>query len=450
MDQIAPAEQWHSGEAVFRIRVDVADADNRATLERMLDFAELAHAPAEPDTLTALTPYDVVVGDGQHASLTRQYVHIEDFGAPSADVVPAPLRLNPLLEAIGFALARAGAEEGIAELCPAAAAFIGVSATARKVRTQIARAGQRDVTVLVTGESGTGKEVVARALHLASPRAEGPFVPVNCGAIPADLLESELFGHEKGAFTGAITQKIGRFELAHGGTLFLDEVGDLPFPMQVKLLRALEEKRFERVGGVKSLASDVRILAATNSDLEDRISAGEFREDLYYRLNVFPIELTPLRDRTEDLPVLINHIVAAIQREQGLQLRFSMEALELLAAYPWPGNVRELVNLLHRLTIQFPNGLVRSVDLPQKYTAAAPPAMEAPVGEAPLGELQLPLNGIDLKAYLTQLEKSLIQQALQDTNSVVARAADRLHIRRTTLVEKMRKHGLGRTLDAAR
>ncbi|MCR9261261.1 MAG: sigma-54 dependent transcriptional regulator [Pseudomonadaceae bacterium] len=331
--------------------------------------------------------------------------------------------------------------------------YVGVSDAAVDTRAQMAAAAGKDVTVLVTGESGTGKEVVARALHAGSRRESGPFVPVNCGAIPAELLESELFGHEKGAFTGAISQKTGRFELAHGGTLFLDEIGDLPYPMQVKVLRAIEQKSFERVGGVNTRVSDVRIVAATNKNLESLIESGDFREDLFYRLNVFPIELAPLRKRAEDLPLLVNALTGRIQQEQGLHVRLSVDALAVLGGYSWPGNVRELANLLQRLAIQYPHALVRSQDLPKKYTEslpAKPTKSSAPAaGNLPDdNEVLLPVNGIDLKDYLARLEKSLIEQALEDTNAVVARAADRLHIRRTTLVEKMRKHGLGRVGDS--
>ncbi|NKB98034.1 MAG: hypothetical protein GKR90_05990 [Pseudomonadales bacterium] len=354
-------------------------------------------------------------------------------------VVVSPCSLSNLLEAMTLA-----GSEAMACL-PAAQAYVGASENAELVRQSISSAAGSDVTVLITGESGTGKEVVARALHQGSQRVSGPFVPINCGAIPGELLESELFGHEKGAFTGAITQKIGRFELAHSGTLFLDEIGDLPFMMQVKLLRALEEKSFERVGGIKSQVSDVRIIAATNQNLEQKIYDGEFREDLYYRLNVYPIELSPLRARGEDLPLLVNVLMNRIQNEQGLHVRFSVDALELLKQYPWPGNVRELSNLLNRLAIQYPNSLVRSVDLPKKYVEVE--GAQVQQASSSSEDVLLPVNGIDLKDYLTRLEKSLIEQALQDTNAVVARAADRLHIRRTTLVEKMRKHGLGRTLD---
>ena len=229
----------------------------------------------------------------------------------------------------------------------------------------------------------------------------------------------------------------------------------MPFPLQVKLLRAIEQKSFERVGGAQTRVSDVRIVAATNKDLENKIAMGEFREDLYYRLAVYPIELQPLRERTEDLPLLVNTLVERIQAEQGLRVRFSVDALAVLSEAQWPGNVRELANLLQRLAVEFPNGLVRSSDLPAKYRAPEAQAVDAtPTADvnaalAVDGEVLLPVNGIDLKDYLTRLERSLIRQALADTNDVVARAADRLHIRRTTLVEKMRKHGLGRVASVS-
>lgn len=414
------------------IGLDFSNPDEQVIVQQLLEFAELT---VVDDVQNA----HVVVGDGTHQQQYSSYVQLSSDSALGSQAIPC--RLSPLLEAIALAVGSTGGS-----IVEAALNFVGASDNAEGVRQAISSAAASDVTVLVTGESGTGKEVVARALHQASPRANGPFVPINCGAIPGELLESELFGHEKGAFTGAITQKIGRFELAHGGTLFLDEIGDLPFTMQVKLLRALEDKSFERIGAVRPQVSDVRIVAATNQNLEEKIAAGEFREDLYYRLNVFPIELSPLRERGDDVPLLINFLMGRIQSEQGLHVRFSVDALELLKAYPWPGNVRELSNLLNRLAIQFPNTLVRSVDLPNKY-------VETHVDREPISpvtggdDVLLPVNGIDLKDYLTRLEKSLIEQALQDTNSVVARAADRLHIRRTTLVEKMRKHGLGRTLE---
>jgi sigma-54 specific flagellar transcriptional regulator A len=302
--------------------------------------------------------------------------------------------------------------------------------------------------VLITGDSGTGKEVVARAIHDASRRRAGPFVPVNCGAIPAELLESELFGYERGAFTGAVSDKAGRFELAAGGTLFLDEIGDMPLAMQVKVLRAIQDRSFERVGGVRTRRADVRIIAATHQDLEAMMAAGTFREDLYYRLSVYPIALPPLRDRPSDIPMLAAAIADRIRTEQGLHARLTLDALEVLKSYPFPGNVRELKNLLERLSIEFPDELVSVRDLPEKVRAGAAADTPGPsvpaAGTTEAGGARLPVNGLDLKAYLGDLERSLIEQALEDSESVVARAADRLHIRRTTLVEKMRKYGIER------
>jgi sigma-54 dependent transcriptional regulator, flagellar regulatory protein len=309
-----------------------------------------------------------------------------------------------------------------------------------------------DVTVLISGESGTGKEVVARNLHYHSPRRDKPFVPVNCGAIPGELLESELFGHEKGAFTGAINSRAGRFELAEGGTLFLDEIGDMPLHMQVKILRVLQEKTFERVGGNKTFHTDVRIIAATHRNLDDMIASGEFREDLYYRLNVFPIEMPSLKSRAEDIPLLINELVNRLENEQRGSIRFNSAAILSLCRHPWPGNVRELANLVERMAIMHPFGVVGVQDLPLKYRhVEVEDDLEFDTTPANLPSVVrmtdtalLPEDGIDLKEYITGLEQSLIQQALDDSGGVVARAAERLMIRRTTLVEKMRKYGMQR------
>jgi sigma-54 specific flagellar transcriptional regulator A len=310
-----------------------------------------------------------------------------------------------------------------------------------------------DVTVLISGESGTGKEVVARNLHYHSPRRDKPFVPVNCGAIPGELLESELFGHEKGAFTGAINSRAGRFELAEGGTLFLDEIGDMPLHMQVKILRVLQEKTFERVGGNKTFHTDVRIIAATHRNLDDMIANGEFREDLYYRLNVFPIDMPSLKSRAEDIPLLINELVIRLENEQRGSIRFNSAAILSLCRHPWAGNVRELANLVERMAIMHPFGVVGVHDLPLKYRHVdveddlefeAPPSAQLPSVVRMTDTALLPEEGIDLKEYITGLEQSLIQQALDDSGGVVARAAERLMIRRTTLVEKMRKYGMQR------
>lgn len=331
--------------------------------------------------------------------------------------------------------------------------LVGTSREISGVRDMMAQVADKEVSVLITGESGTGKEVVARNLHYSSKRRNGPFVPVNCGAIPAELLESELFGHEKGAFTGAISSRAGRFELAEGGTLFLDEIGDMPLNMQVKLLRVLQERVFERVGSNKPQAVNVRVIAATHRNLENMIGEGSFREDLYYRLNVFPIEMPSLNERAEDIPILINELVARLEAENRGSIRFNSAAILSLSRHPWPGNVRELANLVERMAIVHPYGVIGAQDLPEKYRHVEvdedfpmpEPAVSALPTVVNMGDTALlPDDGIDLKEYLTNLERNLIQQALDDCGGVVARAANRLTIRRTTLVEKMRKYGLNR------
>ena len=326
--------------------------------------------------------------------------------------------------------------------------LVGKSARIQKVRQLIDQVAPTSANVLILGESGTGKEVVARNLHYHSSRRGKPFVPVNCGAIPENLLESELFGHEKGAFTGAICARQGRFEMADGGTLFLDEIGDMSLPMQVKLLRVLQERIFERVGSNKSISVDVRIIAATHRDLEQDIGSGRFREDLYYRLNVFPIDMPPLRERREDIPLLVSEFNARIMQEKGSTVRLTPAAVESLQAYSWPGNVRELANLIERLAILYPNGQVDKKDLPDKYKVGAEFSVApsstgaAPGSAAPQGVQQLPPDGIDLKEHLNNIEYSLIMQALGQTGGVVAHAAALLKLRRTTLVEKLRKYGV--------
>jgi len=284
-------------------------------------------------------------------------------------------------------------------------------------------------------------------------------VPVNCGAIPAELLESELFGHEKGAFTGAINSRAGRFEMAEGGTLFLDEIGDMPLNMQVKILRVLQERCYERVGSNKTQPVDVRIIAATHRNLEQMITENTFREDLFYRLNVFPIELPSLKERSEDIPLLMNELVSRMESEQRGSIRFNSAAIMSLCQHEWSGNVRELANLVERMAIMHPFGVIGVQDLPGKYRhvdVTDEDFVHAPVktnGVAVSGSTSyvnmndtplLPEQGIDLREYIVNLEMSLIQQALNDCGGVVARAADKLCVRRTTLVEKMRKYDMQR------
>jgi sigma-54 specific flagellar transcriptional regulator A len=355
--------------------------------------------------------------------------------------------------------------------------LVGTSKCMNEVRFLIEQVAKTPATVLVLGESGTGKEVVARNIHNLSSRSKETFVPVNCGAIPAELLESELFGHEKGAFTGAISSRKGRFELAEGGTLFLDEIGDMPQPMQVKLLRVLQERTFERVGGSKSIKADVRIIAATHQNLEDMIKEGSFREDLYYRLNVFPIETPALRERKEDIPLLLKELLTRFEHEQAKTVRFTEKAIESLMEHLWPGNVRELSNLIERMLIMYGDQIVDVPELPPKYqhidaeeyTPQYPEELQEQdainelfsgfdygddeddaldevdiLDETQSGSAVniLPSNGLNLKEHLAELEVSLISQSLVQHDYVVARAAETLGMRRTTLVEKMRKYNL--------
>ncbi len=338
----------------------------------------------------------------------------------------------------------------------------GRSQAIQQVRELIDQVTKSDATVLVLGESGTGKEVVAQSLHQGSGRANKPFVPVNCGAIPGELLESELFGHEKGAFTGALTARQGRFEMAEGGTLFLDEIGDMPMSMQVKLLRVLQERTFERVGSNKTIECNVRIIAATHRNLENEIKEKRFREDLFYRLNVFPIELPSLRARVEDIPLLVNDLVSRMQAANRDSVQFTAEALALMMQHPWPGNIRELSNFIERLAITKPNLTIDASDLPEKFLHYEIPGdmdletielakTSADVDQQPSENVnpeisavvsQLPEQGMDLKEYLNNMEVDLIQQALSECNGVVAHAAKLLNMRRTTLVEKLRKYEL--------
>ena len=312
----------------------------------------------------------------------------------------------------------------------------GSSRSIRQVRELIEQVADFDSNVLITGESGTGKELVARTIHELSDRADKPFVPINCGAIPAELLESELFGHKKGAFTGAIKDRTGRFELAEGGTLFLDEIGDMSLDMQVKLLRVLQERTFERVGSNESRPCNVRIVAATHRNLPEAVEAGDFREDLYYRLNVFPIEMPPLYKRVSDIPALLEELFVTRGGQDAGSLRVSPEALGVLARYRWPGNIRELSNLVERLAIVKPDGRIEVDDLPPKYLKSH----DEPAAEANLVSEAMQLTEANLKDHLQSLEKDLIGQAMQASDGVVAGAARLLNVRRTTLVEKISKY----------
>ena len=293
-----------------------------------------------------------------------------------------------------------------------------------------------DSTVLILGESGTGKELIAQTTHFHSSRRKGCLIPVNCGAIPESLLESELFGHEKGAFTGAVATRVGRFELAAGGTIFLDEIGDLSPPLQVKLLRVLQERTFERVGGSRTYKADARVIAATNQDLEELVANKQFREDLYYRLNVVPIVVPPLRHRTEDIPLLIEHFMQQFNERRASKLTgVSEEAMMLLCRYQWPGNVRELGNIIERMAILKREGQVDVSDLPEKIRSPH----HTVVADVPAA---IPVGGINLSSTVEEFENRLIIEALERTNWVKSKAAQLLHINRTTLIEKLKKKSL--------
>jgi nitrogen regulation protein NR(I) len=333
--------------------------------------------------------------------------------------------------------------------------LIGDSPGMQSVYEMIEKIADTDSTVLITGESGTGKELIAKTIHYNNAsRAGGPFVPINCAAIPRDLLESELFGHEKGAFTGAINTRLGRFELANRGTLFLDEVGELDPSLQVKLLRVLQEREFERVGGMKTIKVDVRILAATNKNLEQVTKEGKFREDLYYRLNVIPLHLPPLRSRHEDIPLLTAFFIEEFCRKKKREpFSFSPRAMECLLHYSWPGNVRELENFIERLSILMSGPVVDEPDLPEKFhqVAVSDREQQEPTSESSRktgsaavsfdrsADVGLGEAGVNLNEMVSAMERSMIMKALEQADGVRSRAAQLLGLNRTTLLEKMKK-----------
>jgi len=329
--------------------------------------------------------------------------------------------------------------------------IVGKSPALGEVYRILGKVAPTDSTVLVTGESGTGKELLVRALHANSRRQGRPFVPVNCGAIPRELLESELFGHEKGAFTSAIRSRPGRFELADGGTIFLDEIGEMDLSLQVKILRVLQEKEFERVGGTKTMKVDVRIVAATNRDLEEEVRTGRFREDLFYRLNVIPLHLPPLRDRGEDILLLADHFLNRFcKQKQRKKMGLPPRSRELFLRYPWPGNVRELENFMERLSILCEHDEILPEDLPQKILDAAGiagPEIHA-AAAAPANGFVWPTIGhlrekaFGLKEFLDQVEERLLLEALEEAGGVKNQAAEILGIKRTTLIEKLKKRNL--------
>ncbi|MEY3999421.1 MAG: Nitrogen assimilation regulatory protein [Pseudomonadota bacterium] len=365
--------------------------------------------------------------------------------------------------------------------------FIGTSPIAQALRRLVSTIANSNATVLITGESGTGKELLARSLHEQSDRVGGAFVPINCSAIPKELLESELFGHRKGSFTGAVADRIGRFELAHGGTIFLDEIGDMSLDMQVKLLRVLQERLIDPVGATRQVPIDVRVIAATHRDLEAEIQAGRFREDLYYRLNVLPVVTPPLRERKEDIPELLRFYASHYKLGHTQAVRFSTDFLQALVDYPWPGNVRELCNLIDRFSTLYagqeldlraipanllPKALVpvqaellersgpasmQEMSLPPEVLAemqadqASHPLVDQPEPQdneiesiimLAQGMPHLPPEGLSLKDRLAEIERNIIEQALERSQGNVSRTAKLLNLQRTTLIEKINKYEL--------
>lgn len=451
------SDEWRSSVAGF--------ASSREVLGVLLGSCECRHGAVEvlkqlaawDEFLPVIQLGDVVPADCPEALRARLLATLE-----------VPTSYSRLLDAMHRAqvyrgIHDEGRERGTHRELNLFRSLMGTSRVIQNLRQMMQQVADTDATVLILGESGTGKEVVARNLHYNSKRRDEPFVPVNCGAIAPELLESELFGHEKGAFPGAFSSRAGRLEMADGGTLFLDEIEDMPLTLQVKLLRVLQEQTFERVGSNTTQQVDVRIIAATQKDLEQMIKESRFREDLYYRLNVFPLEMAPLRERTEDIPLLLNELISRMEHEKRGSIRFNSAAIMSLCQHDWPGNVRELANLVERMAIMHPYGVIGVAELPKKFRHLDDDEVEGLVaaqqrepGEresfnfnlAPVSNVtQLPPEGLDLKDYLSNLEQSLIQKALDDANGVVARAAERLRIRRTTLVEKMRKYSMSRSYN---
>lgn len=357
--------------------------------------------------------------------------------------VPKPFDMEELISLVNRALAHKNLQQENLQLRSVLSKkyrfdnIVGQSEEIRRVLGMVERVADSDSTVLIAGESGTGKELIAKAIHYNSPRASKAFVPINCGAIPGELLESELFGHVKGAFTGAVSNRVGRFELASGGTIFLDEIGELSLNLQVKLLRVLQERKFEPVGSVKTQNAEVRVIAATNVDLEKAVAKGLFREDLYYRLNVIPINIPSLKQRKSDIPILLHHFIQHFNKSKSRNLTgVTPEALQCLYDYSWPGNIRELENLVERLAILKGEGQIDVQDLPEQYRRIDKNDTDY------VQSLTIPEVGMDFNSAVDAYENALIMQALERTGWNRNQAAALLRLNRTTLVEKIKKKGL--------
>ncbi|HTB73136.1 MAG TPA: sigma-54 dependent transcriptional regulator [Polyangiaceae bacterium] len=376
---------------------------------------------------------------------------VEALKRGAFDFVTKPFDKDEVRQIVAKALKTRELRGADATPAPSGARFgiIGSSQGIAELYAILERVADTPTTVLITGESGTGKELVARALHEHSSRKDKPFIKVNCAAIPKELIESELFGYERGAFTGAVASKPGRFELANGGTLFLDEIGEIPIEMQVKLLRALQESEFERVGGIKTIRVDVRLVAATNRDLKKLIAAGSFREDLFYRLNVVPIRLPALRERTGDIPLLAEHFLTKFNERLRKKVEgLDADATEVLVQYPWPGNIRELENVIERAVLFCDESKLHAKDLPPDVRGI-PVIANVPLPEADLHAALAGEGGLKghVKVAMSRLEKELVSRALQQTNGNVTHAARLLKISRKGLQLKMKELGLREASD---
>ncbi len=427
------------GETRRRVLIVEDDPQLRRTLERALTR----------EGYEVLSAADGIEGVERLESTTGIALIITDLEMPRAGgqhVLAAGLRrhvpvviLTALRAVLGDAFGRAPAP-AVATGAAGPQAVIGADAPFQKVLDTISAVAETDATVLITGESGTGKEVAARAIHDASRRAQGPFVAINCGAIPEALLESEMFGHARGAFTGATQSRAGRFQLADRGTLFLDEIGDMPLAFQVKLLRVLQERQYQMLGDGTTRSTDVRVIAATHRDLPKLVADGGFREDLYYRINVIELQLPPLRERRGDIPLLVEHFLhTANARHQRSVSGVDTDALALLQAYSWPGNIRELANLVERMVVLRRVGQLGVSDLPAQLRSAPGERAPSPSSSSTPGATELPAGGLDLRQAVNDLEQSLIEQALARTDGNRNAAAQLLGLKRTTLVEKLKR-----------
>jgi two-component system, NtrC family, response regulator PilR len=386
-----------------------------------------------------LSPTTKVIMITAHASFESA---VESMKEGAYDYIAKPFKVDEVKRTVSNALqsvplTERGAPARSAKDSPAHfEGIVSVSPEMHKIFDLIPKAAASKANVLITGESGTGKELVARAIHNHSPRKAGPFVTMNCGGVPEQLLESELFGYTKGSFTGAVTDKIGLFQAADGGTIFMDEIGDLPLPLQVKLLRIVQEKSFKPVGGTQEIKVDVRIISATNIDLEERVINGAFREDLFYRLNVIQIRIPPLRERTMDIPLLAEHFLKKYSQEQGKEIRtISAYALHVLMEYTFPGNVRELENIVERSVALESSNII----LPESLTLSR---YKNEAKKSELIDTDIPPEGIDLAEAVGTLEKHLLRKALQKTNGEMKKAAQLLHIPYRAIRYRMEKYGM--------